>query len=220
MATLTDRDVVAWQAIYTRTTLAFYDLFVLGLSNALVWRCPTRRILALYDRHVSDCHLEVGVGTGFYLDRCRFPSGHPRLVLLDLNRICLETAARRVRRYEPETVQADVLQPIPLEDNAFQSIGLTYVLHCLPGTMATKAACFENLARLLRPGGILFGATLLGRGVSLGLAGRRLAALYNRKKIFSNTEDDMAGLRRGLERSFRESATDVVGAAALFWARR
>jgi ubiquinone/menaquinone biosynthesis C-methylase UbiE len=215
-----DPDVAAGQAVYTKSTLAIYDVFVLGFSNAFVWRCPTRRILALYDRHVSDTHLEVGVGTGFYLDRCRFPTRSPRLTLLDLNQACLDAAARRVRRYQPQTVRADVLQAIPLEGDSFQSIGLTYVLHCLPGTMETKAVCFDNLARLLRPGGILFGATLLSRGVRRSAAARRLAATYNRRKIFSNDADDLPGLRRALERAFRDSATEVVGSAALFWGRR
>ena len=30
----------AGQAIYSPTTVAFYDLIVLTLSNPLVWRCP------------------------------------------------------------------------------------------------------------------------------------------------------------------------------------
>jgi hypothetical protein len=54
----------AGQAIYSPTTLAVYDFIVLTLSNPLVWRCPTGRILQLYNRHVTDNHLDVGVVTG------------------------------------------------------------------------------------------------------------------------------------------------------------
>ena len=64
----------AGQAIYSPITLAVYDLIVLALSNPLIWRCPTGRILQLYDRHVTDNHLDVGVGTRWYLDRCHFPN--------------------------------------------------------------------------------------------------------------------------------------------------
>jgi hypothetical protein len=71
----------AGQAIYSPFTLAFYDLVVLGLSNSLVWLCPMRRILQLYDRHISVSHLDVGVGTGWYLDHCHFPSAAPRVGL-------------------------------------------------------------------------------------------------------------------------------------------
>src|SRR4051794_1502272 len=96
--------IEAGQAIYTRSTLALYDALVLGLSNRFIWRCPTARLLDLYDAHVTANHLEVGVGTGYFLDRCRFPSEHPRLVLLDLNRNCLEATRRRVRRFRPLAV--------------------------------------------------------------------------------------------------------------------
>ncbi len=54
----------AGQAIYTPLTLALYDIVVLQLSNPLIWRCATKRILALYDRYATDNHLDVGVGTG------------------------------------------------------------------------------------------------------------------------------------------------------------
>jgi hypothetical protein len=59
------------QAVYTARTLRAYDAVVVKASNSLVWRCPARRILAQYDSHVSAAHLDVGPGTGYYLDRCR-----------------------------------------------------------------------------------------------------------------------------------------------------
>lgn len=37
----------AGPAIYSPATLALYDFVVLTVSNPLVWRCPTWRILAL-----------------------------------------------------------------------------------------------------------------------------------------------------------------------------
>ena len=87
----------AGQAIYSPITLAVYDLIVLALSNPLIWRCPTGRILQLYDRHVTDNHLDVGVGTGWYLDRCHFPNPAPRIGLLDLNPNSLAAASRQSR---------------------------------------------------------------------------------------------------------------------------
>ena len=91
----------AGQAIYSPATLALYDLVVLGVSNRFIWRCPTRGMLALYDRHVSDEHLDIGVGTGWYLDKCKFSSGRPELSLMDLNASSLAAAACRIaRRHE------------------------------------------------------------------------------------------------------------------------
>jgi hypothetical protein len=36
-------------AIYNRALLAVYDAYVLGFSNRWVWRCPSLRILALFE---------------------------------------------------------------------------------------------------------------------------------------------------------------------------
>jgi hypothetical protein len=92
-------EIEAGQAIYTRRTLALYDLVVLGASCRFVWKCPSRRMLGLYDRHVTANHLDVGVGTGYFLDRCRFPSPAPRNALLDLNAAALAYTAGRIARY-------------------------------------------------------------------------------------------------------------------------
>src|SRR5262249_7044284 len=66
--------VAAGHAVYTKRMLTVYDFVVLVISNRLIWKCPSRRILELYNRHVTGNHLHVGVGTGYFLARCRFPS--------------------------------------------------------------------------------------------------------------------------------------------------
>ena len=72
-------EIVAGQAFYTDRTLPNYDLRVLTLSNPLIWRCPTSRLLRFFDTHVSANHLDVGVGSGYFLDHCIFPSPQPRI---------------------------------------------------------------------------------------------------------------------------------------------
>ena len=52
---------------YTRRSLAFYDWWALGVCNKLIWKCPTEEILEMYQQHLSDYHLEVCVGTGYFL---------------------------------------------------------------------------------------------------------------------------------------------------------
>lgn len=207
------------QAIYTPATLAFYDAFVLGLSNRFVWRCPTRCILRLYDAHVTDNHLDVGVGTGWYLDHCRFPGPSPRIGLMDLNPHSLAAASRRIVRYRPELYRADVLRGLEAGIPPFASLSITYLLHCLPGTMAGKAAAIDTLADLLLPDGVLFGATLLGRGVPRSAAARSLMRVYNRLGVFSNEADDPEALRGLLASRFRDVHVEIVGCAALFSAR-
>src|SRR6266536_2977312 len=100
--------------VYTPARLALYDLFILGFSCRFVWRCPKRHFLALYDRYASARHLDVGVGTGYFLDRCRFPAERPQITLLDLSEACLSKASRRLARYAPRVVKANVLGPLRL----------------------------------------------------------------------------------------------------------
>ena len=213
-----DATTHAGQAIYSRRgALALYDLVVLGLSNPLIWRCPTQRILALYHAHASDAHLDVGVGTGWYLDHCRFPSATPRVGLLDLNADALAAASRRIARYRPEIYQADVLRPITVPAAPFRSIALTYLLHCLPGAISQKAAMtLDHLAPLLRPGGTVFGATLLSVGVRRSRAAHALMRFYNQRGVFSNGQDSPEALRMVLENRFQKVSLEVVGCAALF----
>jgi ubiquinone/menaquinone biosynthesis C-methylase UbiE len=211
--------VEAGQAVYTKSVLASYDLFVLRFSNRFIWRCPSTHILALYDRHVTSNHLDVGVGTGFFLDRCRFPTDRPRLALMDLNVNCLDVAGKRLARYRPEMYRTNVLDPIRLDASRFESIGLNYLLHCLPGTVRTKSAVFRHLKPLLNPGGVMFGATLLHGGVHRSWAARQLMALYNSKGIFRNDQDDLKGLREMLAENLTAVTVEVVGCAALFSGR-
>lgn len=60
-------------------------------------------------------HLEVGVGTGYFLDRSSFPVPEPRLALLDLNPHWLKHTEARLARYTPEVYRANALVPGDLE---------------------------------------------------------------------------------------------------------
>ncbi|MDP6553066.1 MAG: class I SAM-dependent methyltransferase [Pirellulaceae bacterium] len=215
----TANEIDAGQAIYTKATLRIYDFLVLGISNRWIWRCPTSRLLRMYNDDISANHLDVGVGTGYLLDHCRFPAERPRIGLLDLNATCLQTAAQRIARYQPMQFQANVLMPIEIDEAPFDSVGLNYVLHCLPGSMLDKAVVFQNLTRLIRPGGILFGSTLLGGGIQRGWASRGLMAYYNRQRIFCNRDDHLDQLGSALGEHFESHVLEVVGSAALFAGR-
>ena len=212
-------DTRAGQAIYNPRTLPLYDLVVLRLSNPLIWRCPTARILALYDRHAGRSHLDVGVGTGWYLDRCRFPTPAPRIGLMDLNADSLAFAAGRIERHRPETYRVDVLGAPEGGIAPFDSIGMTYLLHCLPGDIAAKAKAFDTVRPCLAEGWVVFGATILAGGVPTTVAARALMRIYNRKGVFSNAADTLPALRAALDQRFQSVEIAVVGCVALFVAR-
>ncbi len=216
---VTTKQVTAGQAIYTKRTLAIYDLVVLGISNRFIWKTPTQRLEEHYNSHVTANHLDVGVGTGYFLDRCRFPSSVPRVALMDLNADTLRFASQRIARYSPETYRRNVLEPISVDTGKFDSIGINYLLHCVPGHIESKAVAFDHLKALMNPGAVLFGSTLLQGGVQRNWAAKRLMAAYNRKGVFSNQSDDLDGLKRELGKRFKDVTVEVVGCAALFSGR-
>lgn len=207
-------------AVYTPLTLALYDLAVLRFSNSFVWQCSSRVLLNFYNEHVSDRHLDIGVGTGYFLDRCRFPSTQPKIALFDLNPHSLAKSAKRLRRYNPSCYVGNALQRIDISMSEFGSISLNYLLHCLPGNLATKSIVLEHVKPLLRDGGVVFGSTILGEGVRHNALAKQLMKSYNAKGIFSNWSDRQSDLEAGLKAHFDEHAIRIAGCVALFSARR
>lgn len=207
-------------SVYTPAVLRWYDVWVLGFSNRFIWRCPAARLVEHYQQHVRARHLDVGVGTGYFLDRCRFPVGDPAITLLDVNPHALAATARRIARYRPTVVEADLCQADLLPDATFDSIGLNYVLHCLPHERDQKATAIANLARHLEPGGVLFGSTLLGRGVPQSSAARWLMRRYQQQGIFDNDGDDPKWLSAILCGPLQNVRIECIGCVALFCGER
>lgn len=206
------------QAAFNDRTLKYYD-WLLEFTCNRVWRCPIDRTLELYQQHLTSNHLDVGVGTGYFLDRVRFPSPGPRLALLDPNLHCLRHTEARLARYAPEVYCVDALAPIELDVRAFDSIAINYVLHCMPGAFPEKGVALANLKPLLNRGGLLFGSTVLRQGVPCDLRARGFMRLYNARKVFCNLQDSLAGLREALQRSFHHVWIDVIGCVAQFSGR-
>jgi hypothetical protein len=212
-------DVERGYAVYTRRSLSIYDRFVLGFLNQAVWKCPTEELLTLYRAHISTNHLEAGVGSGFFLERT-LPDSEVRLALLDANRDCLEYAAARVERFRPELHQENLLEPIELPGSGFDSIGLNYVLHCLPGNLETKAGLvFDHLAPYLHEKGTLFGSTILGTEIQIPLPARIVMRRFNKKGIFSNENDSLGSIMEALSSRFKTFNVEVQGCVVLFWGK-
>ena len=216
---VTSEQVEAGQAAYTRRELATYDFIVLRVSNRFLWKCPTQRLMLHYNKHITANHLDVGVGTGYFLDRCQFPSPTPRVALMDLNPDSLEVASHRIARYKPETYRRNVLESISLDSAKFDSVGINYLLHCLPGTIDSKSAVFDHLRALMNPNGVIFGSTRLQGGVRRNRFAKHQMDVYNKRGTFSNQCDDLEGLKRVLAQRLGDVSVEVVGCAALFAGR-
>ena len=215
-----DRDDPAYrgQSDYTRLLLDAYDPIVLGFVSWFVWRSPTSRLIEGYREHIRDRHLDVGPGTGYFIERSGLPDGS-RVTLLDPNTNVLKHASRRLGRLDVTVVEADVLKPLPV-DGQFELAALNLVLHCLPGPLDRKATAVANVAAVLEPTGVLFGATVLGRSGPHSWLARRVLGAFNRRGAFDNLDDTEEGLRAILAASFEHVMLETVGSTAIFSATK
>ncbi|WP_018504963.1 class I SAM-dependent methyltransferase [Parafrankia discariae] len=210
--------MLAGQAAYNRWVLAAYDIGVLGISNRFVWRCPTERLRRLYDGHASARHLDIGVGTGYYLDKARWPTPNPAVTLVDLNENALRTASTRIRRFAPRTAVHNALEPVgELPGAPFDSVGVNYLLHCMPGDLEIKTGqLLTSIRPAMSPQAVLFGSTILATAAKLSRPARTLLAFYNRKGVFHNVDDHAEALDRALGAAFANHRVELIGGVATF----
>jgi len=213
-----DRDDPAYagQSEYTRLLLNLYDPLVLGPIARFVWRCPTTGLVERYRRHIRGRHLDVGPGTGYFLERSGLPAGSS-VTILDPNPNVLSHVSRRLPQFDVTAAEADVLKPLPVA-GPFDSAALHLVIHCLPGPLSRKAAAVANVAAVLAPTGVLFGASVLGTTGRHTWAARRMLGAFNRQGGFDNLADSEEGLREILSASFHHVELEAIGSIAVFTA--
>jgi ubiquinone/menaquinone biosynthesis C-methylase UbiE len=202
------------QAGYNPLLLAIYDVWVLKFMARAVWKTPIPPGIERYRRHLGSRHLDVGPGTGYFIQKARPPAG-TEITLLDPNPHVLKHASRRLASLGPATVEADVMKPLPV-DGPFDSAALSFVLHCLRGPMTNKATAVRNIADVLTPDGVLFGGTVLGSEASHTRPARAFLWAVNKKGDFDNLEDTVDGLHGMLDATFRDVEIEVTGSSALF----
>lgn len=212
-------------AVYSPATLAIYDLLVLKITNSYGWRCTRWSQLDLYNRHFSSRHLDIGPGTGWYLNNVALPATEQATVtLMDLNLNTMKRTEKLLadRGVLTSTYVGSVLNPIDPELGLFDSVATHFLFHCVPGTWdAEKGAAIGHISKVVSDSGTFFGTTVLGNTANHNLFGKTLMRIYNgRTGIFHNTQDDLDGLTRALNRSFEDVVVDVEGVVAKFTARK
>ncbi len=204
---------------YTPRFLKVYDALVVGFVAPRVWKMDAEPGLNLYRRHTGDRHLDVGPGTGYYIAELN-PPHDTELTLVDPNPHVLEHCAEVLAAWRPTTVEANVLEPLPLEGR-FDSAALAHVIHCLPGPMTAKTRAIEHIAAVLTDDGVLFGGTVLGLSADHTRAARTFLRIANLQGGFDNLDDDVDGLRTMLETHFEDVEIDVsLGSVAYFVASK
>jgi hypothetical protein len=202
---------------YTKFGLHLYDPLIVNVVAPHVWGCSPGILVDHYRRHVTSNHADIGVGTGYFLDRCGFGSNHPRLALIDLQPNCLAYTARRLSRYRPFTYVRDVLRPIgDIDGGPFDSIAFGGIIHCLPGDLTQKSKVFDSIAPLIKAGTRIFGYTLVYDGVQDRVRRALVHPLLNGLRVIDNKNDHLSDLRRELNARFIDCNLELIGCMALF----
>ncbi|KAK1978870.1 methyltransferase domain-containing protein [Colletotrichum cereale] len=227
-----------------------YDGLVLRLYCKYAWGCSKDKLSGFYNGYVASAasrlsasafyhnpnFLDVGVGTGYFLEKACLPAGS-HVTLADLNPDCLEAASKRIIAAHP-TLEVQTLVADFLESNEQASLALSLsrlgplqaaktepgydlvscfcLLHCLPGPTRLKAEALISLGQHLRSEGVIIGATVLGKGVEHNWLGSFLLFWHNALGIFSNRLDDIENIVKPLEGAFNSVKWIVAGRMLLF----
>ncbi|KAI9739228.1 MAG: hypothetical protein M1834_007441 [Cirrosporium novae-zelandiae] len=206
-------------AIYSRWLLAIYDWWVLGVVNSYAWRCRTTKVLLPFFReNMGKNHLDIGVGTGYFLSHAKIPAD-VHMTLADLNPNALEASKAKMGRPDTECILHDIFEPLPTKQR-FNSVSMFYLLHCMPGPPSRKTAIFDHLKFNLTRDGVVYGATILGTGVKHNLFGKAVLKLGNTVGFFDNRKDSEEAVVESLRRNFHEVESRTVGAILLFKAKK
>lgn len=204
------------QARYQKYMSSIYHGWALAFVHRFLWRCPTDLIGQQFNALTSANHLDVGGGTGYYMKK-HLPQRMKRIALVDMNQKRLDSSVHSIEpQFHPEVYCCNVLEPLALHGDRFDSVSMNSLLHCLPGTITQKAIIFNHLNDVMNPGAVLFGCTVLGRGTPKNQFAQTLMAFYNRKGIFSNTNDEVHELHRALNVHFSDVKMNLFGCVAIF----
>ncbi|KAF3216734.1 hypothetical protein TWF106_008135 [Orbilia oligospora] len=238
------KDTSAGAAVYSPLLLgSIYDSLVHGLYLPYAWRCSASKMLSFFGGNISYATtssseppqrrtpriLDIGVGTGYFLEHAPIVDD-TEVVLADLNPACLEASKTRLAKTHPrttcETIIADFLNPgeeglvAKLRGgDKFDAISMILLLHCLPGPPTRKAEALVSLRQLLQPTGVMFGATVLGRGVRHNIFGKFLMFWHNLLGVFGNHDDELESFIGPLKDGFESVEWEIVGAMLLFEAK-
>lgn len=202
--------------IYSRCLLECYDFLIYKILSPYVWRCDPQHFFDLYKKYMSDNHADIGVGTGYFLNQCAYQPGQVRIGLFDLQPNCLEYTARRLARFQPETIQCNALEPIRFDKQPFDSIALGGILHCIPGNLTEKGRVFDSIKTLLQPGTRVFGYTILNQEIRKTLLSRLVYCLLHQLRVINGKQDSTSQLSSELRQRFAQVNIQVIGCIALF----
>ena len=166
-------------------SLKFYDYLVNDINCKYAWRCHKDNIFENYKKNIRNNHLEIGPGTGYFLKNNYDIN---KLYLMDINNDTLKFSMNNLKsEYKVKTINHNIFKrKLMIED--LESVGLNYVLHCVPGKLENKIdSLLNNLESKNKIN--FFGATVVSnKHLQNNLSSIELYFL-NKYGIFNNQND-------------------------------
>ena len=196
------------------TTIRFYDYLVNDINCNYVWRCNKTNIFELYKSNLKSNHLEIGPGSGYFL----YPQNHckniKKLKLMDINKSILNSSQENLTKYynNIKIYHHNIFeQKINLPN--VESVGINYVLHCVPGKLEDK---FDRLLNNLPSDINIFGSTVVNDKDKQTLISKTELLFLNKYGIFNNKLDYSNNLINFLKYNNLDHQTKIVGNVLLF----
>lgn len=193
-----------------------YDRIVNDFNCKHVWKCSTKNIIDNYQKNISNNHLEIGPGTGFFLNKKNTGINFKKLTLVDVNKDILQFSKKNLEQYYSniEILHSDLFSQKISESIYFESVGVNYVLHCVTGNLQTK---LDNLIDNLGNNKYnLFGASVICDPLHMNTIAEYELIFLNTLGIFNNNEDTYYELEEYLNNRNIKFSLKKQGYVAIF----
>ena len=199
---------------FVSSSIKFYDYLVNDINCNYAWRCNKNNIFDLYRKNLESNHLEIGPGSGYFL----LPKHHNKkignLFLMDINYPILNHSHNNLKNHFPNVypIKHNIFEN-SLKFLDFQSVGINYVLHCVPGRLENK---MEKLINNLPENLTIFGSTVINDfNKQTNLSQVELMVL-NKLGIFNNSNDYSNALIKFAKSNKLEFDTQIIGNVLIF----
>lgn len=178
----------------------YYDSIVNNINCTYSWRCPPHHVKQFYRNNLSKNHLEIGPGTSYFIKNTQFDTLH----LMDVNHDVLHFSATKMKNNSKYIYKIDHnifvpdSPPIFLKD--IHSIGVNYVLHCVPHKLSDSIYFLTKNIRT-NTTYTLFGTTVVPQSTQNILAYSQIR-LLNRYGIFHNRNHSVDDLSLYLSKNY------------------
>jgi phospholipid N-methyltransferase len=197
--------------------LNIYDLLVNKINCKYVWKCDQRYIIDNYKKNIKNNHLEIGPGTGYFLKNIK-NTKNTNLFLLDINNDTLKFSAKNLqgrfnninsfnRNIFEDTIVSKTLPKI-------NSVGVNYVLHCVPGNLEDK---IQSLINNIGQSNInYFGASVVSNKELSTFVAKIELYFLNKFGIFNNKNDNYLNLVKYFEKNNIKYEIKIKGNVVIF----